>query len=70
MIGGMFMVLRHTGIIEIGVDKLTRRFARQSLLTIPVLMTVFASHRDRYRHPGAGAGLRPGNPATDDCITL
>ncbi|HDZ48671.1 hypothetical protein LCGC14_0038230 [marine sediment metagenome] len=42
MIGGMFMVLRRTGIIEIGVDKLTRRFARQSLLTIPVLMTVFA----------------------------
>lgn len=42
MIGGMFMVLRRTGIIEIGVDKLTRRFASQSLLTIPVLMTVFA----------------------------
>ena len=42
MIGGMFMVLRRTGIIEIGVDKLTRRFANQSLLMIPVLMTVFA----------------------------
>ncbi|MCS2609803.1 YfcC family protein [Halomonas dongshanensis] len=42
MIGGMFMVLRHTGIIEIGVDKLTRRFAGKSLLTIPVLMTIFA----------------------------
>nr|WP_290696951.1 YfcC family protein [Halomonas sp. UBA3074] len=42
MIGGMFMVLRRTGIIEIGVDKLTRRFAQKSLLTIPVLMTVFA----------------------------
>ncbi|RUR33813.1 YfcC family protein [Vreelandella nanhaiensis] len=42
MIGGMFMVLRRTGIIEIGVDKLTRRFANQSLLMVPVLMTVFA----------------------------
>lgn len=42
MIGGMFMVLRRTGIIEIGVDKLTRRFANHSLLMIPVLMTVFA----------------------------
>ncbi|PRY66756.1 putative ion transporter superfamily protein YfcC [Vreelandella songnenensis] len=42
MIGGMFMVLQRTGIIEIGVDKLTRRFANQSLLMLPVLMTVFA----------------------------
>ncbi|MCB8887990.1 YfcC family protein [Vreelandella malpeensis] len=42
MIGGMFMVLRRTGIIEIGVDKLTRRFAGRGILTIPVLMTVFA----------------------------
>ena len=43
MIGGMFMVLRRTGIIEIGVDKLSRRFADRSLLMIPVLMTVFAA---------------------------
>lgn len=42
MIGGMFMVLRRTGIIEIGVDKLSRRFANRSLLMIPVLMMVFA----------------------------
>ncbi|WP_413615995.1 YfcC family protein [Halomonas cupida] len=42
MIGGMFMVLRRTGIIEIGVDKLSRRFANRRLLMIPVLMTVFA----------------------------
>ncbi len=42
MIGGMFMVLRRTGIIEIGVDKLSRQFAGRSLLMIPVLMTVFA----------------------------
>nr|WP_298412602.1 SLC13 family permease [uncultured Halomonas sp.] len=43
MIGGMFMVLYRTGIIEIGVDKLSRRFAKQSLLLIPILMTVFAA---------------------------
>lgn len=43
MIGGMFMVLNRTGIIEIGVDKLSRRFAKQSILLIPILMTVFAT---------------------------
>lgn len=43
MIGGMFMVLNNTGIIEIGVDKLSRRFADKSLLLIPILMTVFAT---------------------------
>ncbi|WP_442487549.1 YfcC family protein [Halomonas litopenaei] len=42
MIGGMFMVLRRTGIIEIGVDKLSRRFTNRRLMMIPVLMTVFA----------------------------
>ncbi|WP_243454188.1 YfcC family protein [Oceanisphaera pacifica] len=42
MIGGMFMVLRRTGIIEIGVDKLTRRFASNTIVIIPVLMTTFA----------------------------
>lgn len=42
MIGGMFMVLRRTGIIEIGVDKLTRRFANNTIVIIPVLMTTFA----------------------------
>ncbi|WP_186764446.1 YfcC family protein [Pistricoccus aurantiacus] len=42
MIGGMFMVLHRTGIIEIGVDKLSRRFAHRSLVLIPILMTVFA----------------------------
>ncbi len=42
IIGGMFMVLRRTGIIEVGVDKLTRRFADRSILMIPVLMVVFA----------------------------
>ncbi|WP_259340650.1 YfcC family protein [Staphylococcus gallinarum] len=42
IIGGMFMVLRKTGIIEIAVDKLARRFINQSVLIIPVLITVFA----------------------------
>lgn len=41
LIGGMFAVLRRTGIIEIGVDQLTRRFARRSLWVIPVLMVLF-----------------------------
>ncbi|MCC4263423.1 YfcC family protein [Oceanimonas baumannii] len=42
IIGGMFMVLRRTGIIEIGVDKLTRRFANNTIVIVPVLMTTFA----------------------------
>jgi uncharacterized ion transporter superfamily protein YfcC len=42
IIGGMFMVIRETGIIETGVDKLTRHFAKRSILVIPVLMLVFA----------------------------
>lgn len=42
IIGGMFMVLRRTGIIDIGVDKLTRRFSNRSIVVIPALMVVFA----------------------------
>ena len=42
IIGGMFMVLRRTGIIEIGVDKLARRFLNHSIFIIPVLTSVFA----------------------------
>lgn len=42
IIGGIFMVLRRTGIIEIGVDKLARQFINKSILIIPVLTTVFA----------------------------
>lgn len=42
IIGGMFMVLIRTGIIEIGVDKLARQFINKSILIIPVLTTVFA----------------------------
>ncbi len=42
VIGGMFMVVRETGIIETTVDKLTRRFAERRILVIPVLMVLFA----------------------------
>lgn len=42
IIGGMFMVIRRTGLIEVAVDKLTRRFAERSVLVLPVLMTTFA----------------------------
>lgn len=42
IIGGMFMVLRRTGIIEVAVDKLARRFAHKSIMLIPVLTSVFA----------------------------
>ncbi|MUV38282.1 uncharacterized protein JNUCC1_02120 [Lentibacillus sp. JNUCC-1] len=37
------MVLRHTGIIEIVVDKLARKFSGRSFLLIPILITVFAT---------------------------
>jgi uncharacterized ion transporter superfamily protein YfcC len=43
IIGGMFMVLRESGIIEIAVDKLARKFSSKSILVIPVLITVFAT---------------------------
>ena len=42
IIGGMFMVIRRTGIIDVAVDKLTRRFAKRSILILPVLMLTFA----------------------------
>ncbi|WP_417210182.1 YfcC family protein [Antarctobacter sp.] len=42
IIGGMFMVIRHTGVIDVAVDKLTRRFAARSVLILPVLMVTFA----------------------------
>lgn len=42
IIGGMFMVIRRTGLIDVAVDKLTRRFAARSILILPVLMVTFA----------------------------
>lgn len=42
IIGGLFMVIRTTGVIDIAVDKLTRRFANRSVLILPVLMLTFS----------------------------
>ncbi|REJ25669.1 MAG: putative basic amino acid antiporter YfcC [Bacillaceae bacterium] len=42
IIGGIFAVIRKTGLIEIGVEKLARTFASNGIVLIPVLMTVFA----------------------------
>lgn len=42
IIGGMFTVIRRTGIIDVAVDKLTRRFANRSIMILPVLMVTFA----------------------------
>ncbi|MGM0876942.1 MAG: YfcC family protein [Bacillota bacterium] len=43
IIGGIFVVIRKTGLIEIGVDRLTRKFATRSIILIPMLMVVFAT---------------------------
>ena len=43
MIGGAFMVLRTTGIIDIGVGNLAHRFAKRGVLAIPALMVFFAA---------------------------
>ncbi|WP_349536798.1 YfcC family protein [Sagittula sp. NFXS13] len=42
IIGGMFMVIRRTGMIDVVVDKLTRRFASRRVMMIPALMVIFA----------------------------
>lgn len=43
IIGGVFMVIRRTGIIENPLDRLLRAFSNRRLLLIPVLITVFAA---------------------------
>ncbi|WP_227994916.1 YfcC family protein [Oceanobacillus sp. CFH 90083] len=43
IIGGLFAVIKKTGLIEIGVDKLTRRFSNNSIMVIPVLFILFAT---------------------------
>lgn len=43
IIGGVFMVIRRTGIIENALDRLLRAFANRRLLLIPVLITLFAA---------------------------
>lgn len=42
IIGGIFAVIRKTGLIELGVDKLTRKFSSKSIVLIPVLIVLFA----------------------------
>ena len=42
MIGGLFAVIRRTGLIELGVGALTRRFAGRGIWVVPVLMGPFA----------------------------
>ncbi|MFC0561477.1 YfcC family protein [Halalkalibacter alkalisediminis] len=42
MIGGAFMVLKDTGIIHFGVDRLTKRFSTNKVLIIPVLLVTFS----------------------------
>lgn len=42
IVGGVFMVIRHTGIIENALDRLLRLFVHRRILLIPVLMTIFA----------------------------
>ena len=42
IIGGLFAVLRITGLIEIGVDRLARKFSTNSIILIPILTVTFA----------------------------
>ncbi|WP_018924040.1 YfcC family protein [Salsuginibacillus kocurii] len=43
MIGGTFMVLQSTGLIQFGVQRLTTTFMHRKILIIPILVTAFAS---------------------------
>lgn len=43
IIGGLFAVLRMTGIIEAAIDRLARSMSRRSLVVIPVLMLTFSA---------------------------
>ena len=43
IIGGVFMVIRRTGIIENALDRLLRAFAHRRVLLIPLLITLFAA---------------------------
>ena len=43
IIGGVFMVLRHSGIIETALDKLLRSFSKRRIVLIPLLMSFFAA---------------------------
>lgn len=41
VVGGTFFIFQRTGLIEIGVGKLTKRFANNSIMVIPILMIAF-----------------------------
>lgn len=41
-VGGGFVVVKKTGAIRVGVDKLAQKLAQKGILIIPVLMAVFA----------------------------
>ena len=43
MIGGAFMVMQSTGLIQFGVQRLTTTFMHRKVLIIPILVTAFAS---------------------------
>lgn len=43
VVGGVFMVIRSTGIIEVALDRLSRSFSRRRILLIPLLISVFAA---------------------------
>ncbi|WVM91855.1 hypothetical protein ULG90_18570 [Halopseudomonas pachastrellae] len=40
IIGGLFIVIRTTGVIDIAVDKLTRRLANRSVLILPLMIAL------------------------------
>lgn len=42
-VGGGFAVLRKTGIIEVGVNKIAHTFAGRGIMIVPVLMMLFAT---------------------------
>lgn len=42
MIGGSFGVIKDTGIIEVGVSSLIKRFSTKGIVIIPILFTVFS----------------------------
>ena len=42
-VGGGFAVLRKTGVVEVGVNKIAQTFAHRGIIIIPVLMMLFAS---------------------------
>lgn len=42
-VGGAFAIVKETGIIQIGVDRLARRLAKRGIIVIPILMILFST---------------------------